>query len=111
MVIFRTSPIEDTAMSPDLPLTNRDRRLLQKHRLNRFRSFFPNSLKPSLLELGTKNHLSIHCAEAWMVDDLLSEIDRLRWYTWMVLGVSQVAICFAHEEIYSTGTLCFLEAA
>jgi hypothetical protein len=89
--------------------TNRDRRLLQKQRLDRFRALFPQSLKSSLLALRANHQLSIHCAEAWMVDELLSEVDRLRWYTWMVLGVQQVAICFAEEEIYSTATHCWLE--
>ena len=91
-------------MASDLGLTQHDRALLQKQQLDRFRSLFPDSLKPSLLALHTHYQLSIHCAEPWMVDDLLGEVDRLRWYTWLVLGVQQVAIFFAEEEIYSTTT-------
>ncbi len=96
-------------MSSELHLTNQDRRLLQKHRLERFRALFPNSLAPSLLTLRTRHQLTIHCAEAWMVDELLSEVDRLREYTWLVLGMRQIAICFAEEEIYSTPTQCLVE--
>ncbi len=97
-------------MSSNSALTKQDRRLLQQQRLDRFRAFFPNSLQPSLLALQANRQLVIHCAEAWMVDDLLDEVDRLRWYTWLVLGVKQVAICFAEEEIYSTATThCLLE--
>lgn len=96
-------------MASDLGLTQHDRALFQKQRLDRFRSLFPDSLKPSLLALRANHQLSIHCAEPWMVDELLGEVDRLRWYTWLILGVQQVAIFFAEEEIYSTTTHCVLD--
>jgi hypothetical protein len=96
-------------MSADYRLTKSDLNLLKSHRLNRLRSFFPNCLTTSRLTLRANNQLLIHCSEPWMVDDLLTEVDRLRWYTWLVLGVRQVAICFADEEIYSTVTGRLLE--
>ena len=87
-----------------LELTVEDSLLLEKHRLERLRSFFADTLAKCFLHLDQKNKLTIHCSEPWIVDQLLDEIDQLRWYVWVVVGAQRLSICFAQEEIYQTLT-------
>jgi hypothetical protein len=87
-----------------LELTVEDSLLLEKCRLERLRSFFTNALAKCLLHLDQKNRLTIHCSEPWIVDQLLSEVEQLRWYVWVVVGAQRLSICFAQEEIYQTST-------
>ena len=87
-----------------LELTVEDSLMLEKNRLERLRSFFTDTLAKCFLHVDQKNLLTIHCSETWMVDQLLSEIDQLRWYVWVVVGAQRLSICFAQEEIYRTPT-------
>lgn len=87
-----------------LELTSEDRLLLEKCRLERLRSFFGDTLRRCFLQLNEKNVLTIHCSEAWIVDQLMSEIIQLRWYAWIVVGAARLSICFAEEEVYKTLT-------
>lgn len=87
-----------------LELTVEDLLVLEKHRLDRLRSCFAETLAECFLHLSQNNTLTIHCSEAWMVDQLLSEIDRLRGAVWVITGAQRLSICFAQEEIYRTST-------
>jgi hypothetical protein len=87
-----------------LELTVEDSLMLEKHRLERLRSFFADTLAKCFLQLDQKNKLTIHCSEPWVVDQLLSEVEQLRWYVWVVVGAQRLSICFAQEEIYRTTT-------
>ncbi len=82
--------------------TDDDLVLLEKLRLERFRSFFSDSLPFCFLHLNSKNTLAIHCSEPWLVDQLLSEVEHLGWYAWVIVGAQRVSICYAKEEIYRT---------
>lgn len=85
-----------------LNFTDDDVVLLEKLRLERFRSFFSDSLPFCFLHLNSKNTLAIHCSEPWLVDQLLSEVEHLGWYAWVIVGAQRVSICYAQEEIYRT---------
>ncbi|UBF28469.1 hypothetical protein K9N68_11680 [Kovacikia minuta CCNUW1] len=85
-------------------LTADDLLILEQHRLERLRSFFGETLRLCFIYLDKKNTLAIHCSEPWIVDQLLNEMNELRWYSWMVVGASQISICFAQEEIHKTKT-------
>ncbi len=87
-----------------LELTVEDSLLLEKHRLERLRSFFADTLAKCCLHLDRTNSLKIHCSEPWMVDQLLSEIEQLRWYVWILVGAKRLSICFAQEEVYRAST-------
>jgi hypothetical protein len=87
-----------------LELTADDLLILEQHRLERLRSFFGETLRLCFLHLDRNNTLAIHCSEPWIVDELLSEIDELRWYTWVVVGAQRISIFFAQEEIHKTKT-------
>ncbi|MGA7936381.1 MAG: hypothetical protein WCA35_22695 [Kovacikia sp.] len=89
-------------MSPEL--TADDLLILEQHRLERLRSFFGDTLRLCFLYLDRNNTLAIHCSEPWIVDQLLNEINELRWYSWIVVGAQQLSICFAQEEVHQTQT-------
>jgi hypothetical protein len=84
--------------------TNNDLLILEKHRLERFRSFFPDTLPLCYLSLNSHNTLTVHCPEPWQVDQLLYEIEQLCWYAWIVVGAHRISIYFAQEEIHKTKT-------
>ncbi|EKQ67239.1 hypothetical protein OsccyDRAFT_4313 [Leptolyngbyaceae cyanobacterium JSC-12] len=88
-----------------LELTSDDLLILEKQRLERFRSFFSETLLFCFLHLDPKCKLSIHCSEPWIVDQLLSDIDQLSRYAHIIVGACRLSICFAQEEIYTTSTL------
>jgi hypothetical protein len=92
------------AAAMSLELTVDDSLLLEKHRLERLRSFFADTLAKCFLHLDQNNTLKIHCSEPWIVDQLLSEIEQLRWYVWVLVGAQRLSICFAQEEVYRTST-------
>ncbi|XGW00487.1 MAG: hypothetical protein ACAF41_16320 [Leptolyngbya sp. BL-A-14] len=87
-----------------LELTVEDSLILEKHRLERLRSFFAETLTQCFLHVDQTNTLKIHCSEPWIVDQLLSEIEQLRWYVWVVVGAKRLSVCFAQEEVYRAST-------
>ena len=87
-----------------LELTATDLVMLEQYRLQRFRSFFFSTLIACPLCLDEHRTLVIHCLEPELVDQLLNQIDQLRWYARIVLGVDCLAIKFIQEEIYRTAT-------
>jgi len=87
-----------------LELTTNDLVTLKQYRLERFRSFFFSTLSACPLCLDEQQTLIIYCLEPQFVDQLLSQIEQLRWYARIVLGVSCLAINFVQEEIYRTAT-------
>jgi hypothetical protein len=89
-------------MSPELTASDTFR--LERLRLQRFRSFFPEPLISCFLHLQQNNTLAIHCAEPWMVDQLLTDMSELRWYAWMIVGAKRLSIYFAQEEVYKVST-------
>ena len=84
-----------------LELNANDRHLLTSHRLERLRSFFGATLRKCHLELN-RGQLHIHCSEPWIVDELLSEMNELRSYTQIIVGVSSISLYFAAEKVYRT---------
>ncbi len=87
-----------------LELTDNDFLILEVLRLERFRTYFLDTLPLCFLLLDRNCTLAIHCSEPWLVDDLMAEIDQLCHYAWIVVGAYQVSIWFAQEEIYTTRT-------
>lgn len=87
-----------------LQLSQEDLLILERQRLERFRSFFTDSLSFCFLFLDRQNELKIHCAEPWVVDLLLSDIEHVCGQAWMVVGAYQVSIYYAQEEIYTVAT-------
>jgi hypothetical protein len=100
---FNQNIIVEVHLMP-LELTVNDLLLLEQHRLERLRSFFGDTLRLCFLHLDKHNTLTIHCSAPWIVDQLMSEIDQLRWYTWVVVGAERISLHFAEEEIYKTIT-------
>ncbi len=84
-----------------MQLTQRDLSVLEKHRLKRLRQLFVNSLGLCGLQLNRQRGLEIHCAEPWIVDRLMGDLDFLTWAIWIVIGAQTFSIYYAGEEIYT----------
>lgn len=87
-----------------LELTTNDLVTLEQYRLQRFRSFFFSTLVGCPLCLDEDQTLIIHCLDSELVDQLLRQIDQLRQYARIVLGIHCLTIQFVQEEIYRTTT-------
>ncbi|MBM0741913.1 hypothetical protein JOY44_09795 [Phormidium sp. CLA17] len=82
---------------------------LEQQRVERFRSSVP-SLSLCFLHLNQNNTLAIHCAEPWIVDQLLYDMEQLCWDAWVITGASRLSIHYAQEEIYAANTQNFGES-
>ncbi|UBF29790.1 hypothetical protein K9N68_36810 (plasmid) [Kovacikia minuta CCNUW1] len=80
-------------------MTLDDRMRLSQLRHERLRSFFAQSLLHCVFYREHQKVLIIHCPEAWMVDSLLTDLEELCDYAWLILGVEAIALYFAQEEI------------
>lgn len=80
-------------------MTLNDRMRLEQFRNERLRSFFAQSLLHCVFYRDCHKTLLIHCPEAWMVDSLLTDLEELCDYAWLILGVEAIALYFAQEEI------------
>lgn len=80
-------------------MTFNDRIRLSQLRNERLRSFFAQSLMHCVFHRDRHKTLLIHCPEAWMVNNLLTDLEELCDYAWLILGVEAIALYFAREEI------------
>jgi hypothetical protein len=87
-----------------MQLTQKDLSVLESHRLNRLRQLFVKSLGLCVLQLSRHRTLEIHCAEPWIVDRLMSDLDFLTWAIWIVIGAQTFSIFYAGEELYNADT-------
>ncbi|MEX0270228.1 hypothetical protein AB3R30_13880 [Leptolyngbyaceae cyanobacterium UHCC 1019] len=87
-----------------LDLNHNDLLTLEQQRIERFRSTSLDSLSLCFLHLNPKNTLAIHCAEPWMVDQLLYDIEKICWEAWVLVGATHLSIYYAQEEIYTATT-------
>lgn len=85
-------------------LTTDDLFRLEKLRLERLCQFFAEPLNQALMHLDDKRTLTIHCPHSWIVDQLLNDIDQFRWSSWVIVGVREISICYAQEEIFRITT-------
>ena len=87
-----------------MQLTQRDLSVLERQRLHRLRQLFIQSLGLCGLQLNRHRALEIHCAEPWIVDRLMGDLDFLTWAIWIVIGAQAFSIYYAQEEIYRADT-------
>jgi hypothetical protein len=80
-------------------LTVDDLMLLQQFRIERLRSFFAENLLQCLVYVDRQHRLVIHCPEPLIVDTLLTDLQELCDYAWLIIGVKTIAIFFIQEEI------------
>jgi hypothetical protein len=80
-------------------MTFDDRMRLEQFRNERLRSFFAQSLLHCVFHRSRHNRLIIQCPEAGMVDRILTDLEELCDYAWLILGVEAIALYFAQEEI------------
>jgi hypothetical protein len=82
-----------------LEFTTDDLLILERYRMERLRSRFADTLSLCFVHLDHSDQLTIHCPEPWLVDQLLNEMDRLRWYVRTIIGARHLSLCFAQEEV------------
>lgn len=87
-----------------LELTENDRLISEAYRLERLRSYFGDTLRLCDLQVNKQNRLLIDCSQPWIVDQLMGEMNELRWYAWVTVGVHSVALYFAGVKVYATAT-------
>ncbi len=92
-----------------LDFNHNDLLTLEQQRIDRFRSSSLRSLLLCFLHLNQNNTLAIHCAEPWIVDQLLHDMEQLCWDAWVIVGASRLSIHYAQEEIYTANTQEFGE--
>jgi hypothetical protein len=80
-------------------LTVDDLMLLEQFRIERLRSFFAENLLQCLIYVDRQHRLVIHCPEPPIVDTLLTDLQELCDYAWLIIGVKTIAIFFVQEEI------------
>ena len=81
-------------------MTFDDLTVLEQFRNQRLRSFFAQSLSSCTFCRDRYRTLIVHCPEAWIVDNLLPDLEELCDYAWLILGVEAIALYFIQEEIY-----------
>lgn len=86
-----------------IQLSTQDLALLEDLRLHRLRQRFTKSLGLCAL-LIESDTLIVHCPEPWIVDRLLSDLERLLKAIWIIAGIKYVSICYAEEEIHRAKT-------
>ena len=79
-----------------------DLKLLEQFRIERLYSLFAQSLSHCIIHRDHYNTLMVHCSEASIVDAVLSDLEELCSYAWLILGVEEIVLYFAQEEIYRT---------
>ena len=77
--------------------------LLERLRVDRLRNFFAESLLKCIIYVDHHNLLTIHCPDPWIVDTLLTDIEDLCDYAWLILGVEAISLFLAKEEIFHVG--------
>jgi hypothetical protein len=90
-------------MSPQL--TTQDMQILRQQQLDRLRKVFVKPLGLCRLQLNRQQRLVIHCPEAWIVDALMNDLDRLSEAARIIVGAQSLSVCFIGEEVYRTRSL------
>jgi hypothetical protein len=81
-------------------MTFDDLMLLEQFRNERLRSFFAQNLLSCSFQRDRYKTLIVHCPEAWIVDNLLPDLEELCDYAWLILGSEAIALYFMQEEVY-----------
>jgi CRISPR/Cas system endoribonuclease Cas6 (RAMP superfamily) len=80
------------------PINNADLEQLQQFRIQRFLCFFAASLQYCPVQVDTDNTLAIYCPDPEFIDKLLDELEDLRHYAYIILGVQEIILYLAHPK-------------
>ena len=83
-------------------MTPHDLNQLQQLRIERFLQFFASSLQRSTIHIDADNVLVVHCPSSAIIDELMDELEDLRGYALLILGVRKTVFYFCQEEILNT---------
>jgi hypothetical protein len=85
-------------------ITTNDLHKLYQARIDRLLYFSTSSLTCCQISIDPSNILTIYCPHAAIADNLLDDLEYLRYHAWLILGVKSIGIYFADEEILRTDT-------
>ena len=77
---------------------------LNQYRIERFLQFFTSALLSCRITLKEGNALVVDCPQIEVVDELLDDLEDLRSYAWLILGVRRITFHFCQEEVFCTDT-------
>ena len=80
-------------------MTTHDLNQLQQFRIERFLQFFASSLQRSTIHIDADNVLVVHCPHSAIINELMDELEDLRGYALLILGVRKTVFYFCQEEI------------
>jgi CRISPR/Cas system endoribonuclease Cas6 (RAMP superfamily) len=80
------------------PINTADLEQLQQFRIQRFVCFFANNLQYCPVLVNADNTLAIYCPDAEFIDELLDELEDLRHYAYIILGVHEIILYLAHSK-------------
>lgn len=82
---------------PFTTITINDLQLLRQFRVSRLRNFFAEDLAQVYIHVDWENKLSFLCPTVPAVNALLDEIEDLRHYSWLILGIKTISIYLVME--------------
>lgn len=83
-------------------ITANDLHKLYQVRLDRLLCFFASSLPCCQIQIDRGHMLDIHCPNAAIANNLLEDLEDLRYHVWLVLGIRSIDIYLANEAILRT---------
>ncbi len=83
-------------------ITANDLHKLYQVRLDRLLCFFTSSLPCCQIQIDRSQILTIYCPNEAIANNLLEDLEDLRYHVWLVLGIRSIDIYLAHEAILRT---------
>jgi hypothetical protein len=77
---------------------------LKELRMERLLCFFTSSLPFCQIQIDEDNVLAIYCPHGGIMEELMNELDDLRYYACLILGVKSISLRIAQQEVLFTDT-------
>jgi hypothetical protein len=77
---------------------------LSQLRLERLFCFFTSSLPFCQIQIDGNNVLAIYCPHGGIMEELMNELEELRYYACLILGVKSISLHIAQQEVLFTDT-------
>ncbi len=72
---------------------------LNQLRLERLLCFFTSSLPFCQIQIDGNNTLAIYCPHGGIMEELMNELEDLRYYACLILGVKLITLHLAQKEV------------
>jgi hypothetical protein len=75
---------------------------LKQLRLERLQCFFASSLPFCQIQIDVNNVLAIYSPHAGIMEEIMNELEELRYYACLILGVKSITLHLAQMEVFCT---------